>query len=62
MTDENHSMLLTSMICVLLFLCAVATLTQHPHWFRVPTDRLDQASGDLTLPRATVEARNTRRR
>jgi hypothetical protein len=42
------------MICVLLYLCAVATLTQHPHWFRVPAERLDQASDDLTLPRATV--------
>ena len=57
MTDENdesYSMLLVCMICGLLLLCGVAAITQHPQWFRVPDDRLNQARGDLVLPQAAT--------
>ena len=57
MTDENdesYSMLLVCMICGLLLLCGVAAITQHPQWFRVPDDRLNQARGDPVLPQAAT--------
>jgi hypothetical protein len=33
MTDENYFLLLTWIVCALMFSCGVVALTHHPEWF-----------------------------
>jgi hypothetical protein len=33
MTQEQYTAAQFSIVCVLLFLFAVAAVTRHPHWF-----------------------------
>jgi hypothetical protein len=33
MIDENYSLVLLQLLCLLMFSCGVALLTQHPEWF-----------------------------
>jgi hypothetical protein len=33
MTDEKYSLVLLQLLCLLMFSCGVALLTQHPEWF-----------------------------
>jgi hypothetical protein len=33
MADENYSLLLLLTICLLMFVCGVVALSQHPQWF-----------------------------
>jgi hypothetical protein len=36
MSDENYSLVLLQIICLLMFSCGVVALTQHPEWFGAP--------------------------
>ena len=36
MSDENYSLVLLQIICLLMFFCGVVALTQHPEWFDAP--------------------------
>jgi hypothetical protein len=33
MTDENYSLVLLQLLCLLMFSCGVVLLTRHPEWF-----------------------------
>ena len=32
-TDENYSLVLLQLLCLLMFSCGVVLLTRHPEWF-----------------------------
>ena len=36
MSDENYSLVLLQIICLLMFSCGVVALTLHPEWFSAP--------------------------
>jgi hypothetical protein len=36
MSDENYSLVLLQVICLLMFSCGFVALTQHPEWFGAP--------------------------
>jgi hypothetical protein len=36
MSDENYSLVLLQIICLLMFSFGVMVLTQHPEWFGMP--------------------------
>jgi hypothetical protein len=33
MTNENYSLVLLQLLCLLMFACGVVLLTRHPEWF-----------------------------
>jgi hypothetical protein len=36
MSDENYSLVLLQIICLLMFSCGFVALTQYPEWFGPP--------------------------
>jgi hypothetical protein len=36
MSDENFSLVLLQIICLLMFSCGFVAFTQHPEWFGAP--------------------------